>query len=174
MFGMFWKRQRTPSSTTVPRVPGGAESLAMRGAWLGSGTSKQHVMSLESLTALSKTPSLTKQTQNCIRLELAMFCLSRSARARRSASSGTLPRSDKRSTASNSGAFSDSAWHSVGLFKDGPGSVDDPYDHCAGADAESALLWERLDRCGINIDLDTWADWPPSNTVFSTEQRSSY
>ncbi len=33
--------------------------------------------------------------------------------------------------------------------------MDDPYDHFDGAEARSALLWERLTRCGMNIDLNT-------------------
>ena len=139
----------------MPRMPGGAKSLTGRGAWLGIGHVKASRDALQSLTVLCKTPLPAKRTQNCIRLELAMFTLSKSVELVGPLLAEGFPELAKRALVHSEKAFSDSAWRSIGFFvEEGPGNVDDPYIHCNDAEEKSALLWKRLSKCGINIDPD--------------------
>jgi hypothetical protein len=155
VLGFFRKRRTAASGTPGPRVPGGADSLAKRGAWLGIGHVKAARDALQSLTILCKTPLLTKRTQNSVRLELAIFCLSRSVALLGPLLAERFPELTKGALFHIQKTFSDSAWRSIGLFaEECLGSVDDPYVHCDDAEERSVLLWKRLVRYEMKVDLN--------------------
>src|SRR5262249_38367766 len=97
--------------------------------------------------------------QNCIRLELAMFCLSRSAQLLRPLLAERFPELTNGDLSDTQKTFLDAAWHSIGFFvEEGTGTIANPYDQCTDAERMSVLLWERLIRHGLQIDVDAWLD----------------